>query len=84
MRYLIVLEFVFVLCYKYVRRVERMDYHFAEDIKAIREMLGMTQAGLAAEIGMQSDRKTEQRMVLCPVHRAGGCRPAGLDRVDEL
>lgn len=30
-----------------------MDYHFAEDIKAIREMLGMTQAGLAAEIGMQ-------------------------------
>lgn len=30
-----------------------MDYHFAEDVKAIREMLGMTQAGLAAGIGTQ-------------------------------
>ncbi len=30
-----------------------MDYHFAEDVKAIREMLGMTQAGFAAGVGAQ-------------------------------
>ena len=30
-----------------------MDYHFAEDVKAIREILGVTQAGLAEGIGTQ-------------------------------
>lgn len=30
-----------------------MEYHFAEDVKAIREMLGMTQEGFAERIGIQ-------------------------------